>query len=337
VSPRVKPRPLRDSLPLRDVDEILMRYLRGPASVGGDPRQLLDVVEQRTLSKATSAAGGYTVPTPMYEQIMAIVHGRGSIGRLALEIVTESGVALQLPTSTTHGTSSWTAENAGYTASDEVFGQVTVNAFKAATSVIVSEELANDALDNFEPWLARELGQRISQLEGAAFATGDGSGKPLGVVANVGAVVTMPVGSTVTFAYDSLVDALHSIAVGYREADQSPAWIASDGALKALRKVKDTAGQPVLFESARVGEPPILLGFPLYVDENLAAPAANAKSLVFAGWKSLYAIRRVNGIGIQRQDEIYSGNGQVGFRGFHRVDGRVVIAAAGVAVAHSAT
>ncbi len=332
MSPRVKPRPLYP-----DHDEILMRYLRGPAGVGGDPKELLDVAEQRALSKATNPAGGFTVPTPMYEQIMSVVHARGSIGQLALEIVTESGAALQLPTSTTHGTSSWIAENAGYTTSDEVFGQVTVNAFKAATSVVVSEELANDAVDNFEPWLARELGERISQLEGAAYAVGDGTGKPLGVVANVGATVTMATGNTVTFAFDSLVDAVHSVAVGYREPDQNPAWVASDGALKALRKVKDTSGLPVLFENTPAGQPPLLLGYPLYVDENLAAPAANAKSLLFGGWKSLYAIRRVNGIGIQRQDELYSLNGQIGFLGFHRVDGRVVIAAAGVAVAHSAT
>jgi HK97 family phage major capsid protein len=39
----------------------------------------------------------------------------------------------------------------------------------------------------------------------------------------------------------------------------------------------------------------------------------------------------------RRQDELYSNNGQVGFRAFHRVDGRVVVAAGGVAVKHSAT
>jgi len=79
------------------------------------------------------------------------------------------------------------------------------------------------------------------------------------------------------------------------------------------------------------------LGLPVYTDPDMAAPAANAKSLLVGDISRAYMIRRVDGFYMQRQDELHSDNGQVGFRGYHRVDGRVVLAAAAVALAHSAT
>ena len=83
---------------------------------------------------------------------------------------------------TAHGMGSWTSENAAVTASDDTFAQVNLGAFKAMTKTIVSEELLDDALDDFDAYLAGELGQRLALLEEAAFGQGDGVGKPVGLV-----------------------------------------------------------------------------------------------------------------------------------------------------------
>ena len=58
---------------------------------------------------------------------------------------------------------------------------MSLGAFKGSTKTIVSEELAEDAVDDFDQYLAAEVGQRLAALEEAAFATGDGTGKPLGI------------------------------------------------------------------------------------------------------------------------------------------------------------
>ena len=60
-------------------------------------------------------------------------------------------------------------------------------------------------------------------------------------------------------------------------------------------------------------------------------------SLVLADFKTAYGIRRVNDVSIQRQDELHSDLGQIGFRGWSRVDGRVLIADAARILQHSAT
>lgn len=75
----------------------------------------------------------------------------------------------------------------------------------------------------------------------------------------------------------------------------------------------------------------------MYISGYLPTPAASSKSLVFADFMTAYGIRRVNDISIQRQDELHSDSGQIGFRGWSRVDGRVLIADAARILAHSAT
>ena len=83
-------------------------------------------------------------------------------------------------------------------------------------------------------------------------------------------------------------------------------------------------------------ESPSLFGRPVELDANLPAPA-NAKSLVFGDIATAYAIRRMGGISVQRLDELHSDTGQLGYRARERVDGRVVLADAARALAHSAT
>ena len=203
---------------------------------------------------------------------MSVAYARASIGQLARTITTPSGVAQSVGLSSAHGVATWTPESASVTASDETFSQVTLNAFKATTAVIVSEELIADAAGDLARFLAEELGARIAQLEGAAYATGDGTGKPQGVVANVGTTITMATGNATTFAYTSLVDAVHTVAAGYRTPDQNPAWIVSDAGLKALRKIVEATTSAPLLTDVRADQPR-LLGYPVYVDDNLAAPA----------------------------------------------------------------
>jgi HK97 family phage major capsid protein len=133
--------------------------------------------------------------------VTTVRRSRAVIGNLAREIVTDEGSALLMSAATTHGVATWTAENASYTASDETFSQVTLNAFKGSAKVIASEELAQDAAGDFDRFLANEVGQRVAVLEETAFAGGDGTGKPLGVIHSSSPYsgVAAATGSTTTF------------------------------------------------------------------------------------------------------------------------------------------
>ena len=88
------------------------------------------------------------------------------------------------------GTASWIDEEGAYTESDDSFGQVSIGAYKLGTMIKVSEELLNDSVFDLESYIAREFARRIGTKEEEAFFTGDGTGKPLGILAASGGAET---------------------------------------------------------------------------------------------------------------------------------------------------
>jgi HK97 family phage major capsid protein len=296
----------------------------------------LDIEEQRVLSKATAGAGANLVPTDFYNQIIDIVRFMGPINQLAETMVTDSGETIQIPSVTAHGVATWTAENAAYTASDETFGQASLGAFKAGRTVIVSEELLADAAFGLDAYLAQELGESIGILEETAFAVGDGSGKPLGIAnASSGvAVHQSATGNSTAVNYAALVNAIWALPAQYR---RNASFIVSDSAAKNFYTMVDGQSRPLWSVNVAVTGPDTFLGYPIYSSPDLAAMAASAKWGIFGDIRRGYRIRRVNGFSLQRQTELYSNNGQVGFRGFERVDGRVVNADAMRVLQNSAT
>jgi len=296
----------------------------------------LDVEEHRVLSKATAGAGANLVPTSFYNQIINILRFTGPINQLATTLNTNSGEAIQIPAVSAHGVATWTAENAAYTASDETFGQVTLNAFKAGRTVIVSEELLTDSAFALDGYLAQELGDSIGLLEESAYAVGDGSGKPMGI-ANAGSgvsIVQAAVGNSTSFTYAALVGFIFALPYQYR---QNASWIFSDTGVRNFYTMVDGQQRPLWAVNTAQGQGDTFMGYPIYSSPDLAAVAASAKSGIFGDIRRGYTIRRVNGFSLQRQTELYSNNGQVGFRGFERVDGRVVLADAMRVLQNSAT
>lgn len=300
----------------------------------------LDVEEHRALTKGTASAGGYLVPTGFYDQIIRSLRWMGTVANLATEIVTDSGETIQVPANTAHGTAAWLAESGSYTPSDETFAQLNLGAYKATTKVIVSEELLEDSAFDLEGFLAREIGERIGVLENTAYIKGDGTGKPQGLIqaagtaSNLGSDVTAATGNSTSFNYTALVTSIFSLPQQYRA---NASFIVSDAAARNLYLMLDGQNRPLWSVNVATTGPDTFLGYPIYTDPDMPAPGVGTISMVFGDWKRVYMIRRVNGFGVQRQNELHSDNGQIGFRAYERVDGRVVLAAAGVGLKHSAT
>ena len=291
----------------------------------------LDLPEQRALARASGAAGNFLVPTDLEEQIIGAARAESAISRLARPITTDSGSTLSLPTAPTHGSAAWVAEGAATSPSDEVFGEVPLGAPKISTKVIASEELAQDARVPFDEYLAEELGRRLGVIEGAAFATGSGSGQAQGLAPSV-AVVAAATGSATAYKLADLTSIYRAVPAQYRHR---ATWLIHPDDLAGLASLTDSAGGLVLpsLQSAA----PSLFTRPVEVDAYLPAPAAGARSLVFGDIRTAYAVRRVAGISVQRLEELHSDNGQLGYRARERVDGKVVLADAARALAHSAT
>jgi HK97 family phage major capsid protein len=308
-------------------------YATFPGIWEGDPAEIQGAAEWRVLSKA-AGGGGFLVPTDLADMVVSAARSKSPIAQLAQEWVTVRGDTFGVPTAASHGSAAWVAESGAISPSDETITQISLGAFKANSKIIVSEELVRDEEVDLARFLATELGGRIGVLEAAAYATGDGSGKPTGAAsaASTYTVSTAPTGNVTAYSKAAILQFYNALAAEYR-AEAS--WIMHPTDFASLVVLEHASGG-LTFPSLQ-NDPPTLFGRPVYIDAQLPTPAASAKSLLFGNMRLAYGVRRVREVSMARQDEIHADTGGVGFRLFTRVDGKPLLAAAAIIGAHSAT
>ncbi len=76
--------------------------------------------------------------------------------------------------------------------------------------------------------------------------------------------------------------------------------------------------------SLQAGEPDKLLGYDLYTSPYVPTAKAGALTVAFGDFKNYWIADR-SGRTVQRLNELYSTNGQVGFVATERVDGKVIL------------
>ena len=285
------------------------------------------------LQEGTDSEGGYLVPDEYERTLVEALEEENMFRQLAKVIRTSSGDR-KIPVVATKGTASWIDEEGAYTESDDSFGQVSIGAYKVGTMIKVSEELLNDSVFDLESYIAKEFARRIGAKEEEAFFTGDGSGKPLGILAATGGAETgVTAASSTAVTADELMDLFYSLKSPYRK---KAVWVLNDSTIKAVRKLKDSTGQYLWQPSLVAGTPDTLLGRPVKTSAYMPVIAAGAKTIAFGDF-SYYWIADRQGRSFKRLNELYAANGQVGFLGSQRVDGKLVLSEAVKVLAQKAS
>ena len=186
----------------------------------------------------------------------------------------------------------------------------------------VSEELLNDSVFDLEGYISREFARRIGAREEEAFFTGDGTGKPTGILAAAGgADVGVTAAGAAAITADELIDLFYSLKSPYRK---NAVWLLNDSTVKAVRKLKDNQGQYLWQPSLTAGTPDMILGRPVRTSTYMPAVAAGEKSVAFGDF-GYYWIADRQGRSFKRLNELYAATGQVGFLASQRVDGKLIL------------
>ena len=268
------------------------------------------------LQVGTDSEGGYIVPEEFETQLTEYLQDINEIRGLVNVISTASD--RNIPVESTLGVATWTAEEAAYTESDAAFGQVVLASHKLGTIIKVSEELLSDAFFDVSSYLARNFAKRFGIAEEAAFVAGDNSGKPNGIVQGSGLGKTAAGVAAITS--DELVDLYHAVPRQYRNR---ATWLMADATVKLIRKLKDGDSQYMWQPGLQAGQPDQILGRPLVTSVAMPAATTGLKSVVFGDLMG-YTVADRQGTVVQRLNELYAANGQVGFRGYRRMDGETV-------------
>ncbi|MGZ4518881.1 MAG: phage major capsid protein [Mycobacteriaceae bacterium] len=294
--------------------------------------------ETRALGIGTGAAGGYAVPQGFRDVLIETLKYYNSVRQVATVITTDSGATLPWPTNNdTANVGAILAENSQITQQDVTLGQEQLSAYMYTSKlVLVSLQLLQDSAINVESFLARKRGQRIGRIQNQHFTTGSGTGQPLGLVTGGTLVSQAATGSTTAIKYADLVNTMFKVDPAYRNGGNVK-WMWSDTALSTIRQLVDGQGRPLWEPSVQAGTPDILLGKPVIINNDLAVPAANAKTGAFGDFEAGYVIRDVSGVQTVRLDERYADFLQVGWFAYCRTDATVQDTAAYTVFQQSAT
>lgn len=281
----------------------------------------LDPVIRNALQIGTDTEGGYLVPDEFERTLIEALDEENIFRKLANVISTSSGDR-KIPVVASKGTASWIDEEGAIPESDDSFGQVSIGAYKLGTMIKISEELLNDSVFNLENYIAKEFARRIGNKEEDAFFTGDGSGKPTGLLAaNGGAQLGVTTASATAITIDEVLDLFYSLKAPYRN---KAVFVMNDATVKAIRKLKDGQGQYIWQPSLQAGTPDTILNRPVYTSAYVPNIAASAKSIIFGDF-GYYWVADRQGRVFKRLNELYAATGQVGFVATQRVDGKLIL------------
>lgn len=267
-----------------------------------------------------TSSTGAPVPTSFYDQIVEHMVVVGPMLETSTMIRTAGGEALQVPRTSAYSTATLTAQGSAFSESDPTFQAfVTLNAYKYGFLVQVSREMLDDSGVDILGFLAREAGIGIGVAVNTALTTGTDSTMPNGIVTAASSGITGSTGVSGAFTADNLIDLSYSVNSAYRRMPGT-GWMFNNTGLAAVRKLKDTTNNYLFQPSLQAGQPDTLLGFPVYENPDVVAPATSAKSVLFGHLPSYY-VRMAGGIRFDRSDDFAFANDLVTFRASVRIDG----------------
>lgn len=296
---------------------------------------------RNAMSTTTGSEGGYTVATEYSRSLIEAMKFIGGVRPVAYSFSTATGATMNFPTTdATAEEGEIVGQNASVTTGETTFGNATLDVYKySSKKIALPFELLQDSMFNLETYIQTLLALRIGRITNRHFTVGTGSSQPRGIVTASTVGKTGTTGQTTTVTYDDLVDLEHSVDPAYRALAK---WMFHDDVLKVIRKLKDSQNRPIFVPGYETGNPggapDRILGREYSLNQHMATPAANAKSILFGDFTK-YFIRNVMDLTLFRMtDSAFTLNGQVGFVAFTRQGGNLVDAGAAVKhYAHSAT
>lgn len=279
----------------------------------------------RALSKGTTTAGGHTVPQSFSSELEKVLAYFFLVGEAVSQFNTDNGQDYPWPTVTDTANASGIVAEAGAvgTTTDPTFGQIVYKSWDYFSPIVkVSYQLLRDSAQNIPSVLAELFAERMGRaLDAAIVSSNAGTAAPEGLLNGVSAGVNLASGNAITFA--KLLALETSVDLAYR-SQPGCGHLMHDATWQAIRALADSTGRPLVNMDIQNGVERRLLGYPVFISNNMTSIASagdNTVHILFGALKK-YKVRRIGGSTLTRLNELYAGNGQVGFVLHEAYDGR---------------
>ena len=272
------------------------------------------------LSIGQDTEGGFTVPDEFERKLVQALEDNNIFRGLATVIRTSSGTR-KIPIAQDNGEASWIDEGEEIPESDTTFSQTMLSAYKLGTMIKISNELLNDSAFDLASYIAQRFGVRMGNAEERAFITGDGVGKPLGLLDDAGAQVGVTAAAVDKVTFDEIFKLYYSLKAPYRKKAE---FLCNEAMVLQLMTLKDNNGNYIWKPGLEIGKPDTLLNRPLKTSSYMPGLSAGSKAMTFGDYSYYWIADRQNRT-FRRLNELYARTDQVGFMTTQRVDGKLIL------------
>ena len=271
-------------------------------------RKISDVLQE-----GVDADGGYLVPVEYDNRLIEVLKEENIMRGLATRITTSGEHKINIAATTPAAL--WVEEGGALTFGDATFDQKFVDSHKLHVAIKVTEELLYDSAFDLEKYIITQFGKALANAEEDAFLNGDGKGKPYGIFdAATGGESAGTLSADIKA--DDIFDLIYKLKRPYRKG---ASFIMNDKTIAQIRKLKDNNGQFLWQPSLVAGEPDQIAGY------TVRTSAYAPENAIAFGDYSYYNIADRGARSFKTLNELFAGNGMVGFVAKERVDGLLLL------------
>ena len=265
------------------------------------------------LQEGVDADGGYLVPEEYDHRLIDVLTEENIMRGIATKITTSGEHKINI--AATKPAAAWIEEGEALSFGDATFEQKILDAHKLHVAIKITEELLYDNAFGLENYIITEFGKALANAEEDAFLNGDGVGKPTGIFDKTKGGESI---GTLTAALksDDVLDLIYKLKRPYRK---NASFIMNDATLAQIRKLKDNNGQYLWQPSYQANEPDKILGY------NIRTSAFAPTDAISFGDYKYYNIGDRGSRSFKQLNELFAGNGMIGYVAKERVDGLLIL------------
>jgi len=287
--------------------------------------------EQKILQIGQPTYAGVLAPPEYVNEILHYAYVQHPIRQVARVRQTDKE-RVYLPVNDAYGVATWEAELATKTETTGLtYAQTTVIPQETKVLYKATQKMLEDSMFNLEAEIAYAAGRAFGNLESTAFFSGNGTTTgPEGI--NTNAAVEADHINTVTdntLAFDDFIITQYTLEEPYIP---TASWLLNRTTLGVCVGLKSaTTNTYLLVPNLQAGQPSTILGSPVYTWSAVTACAASTGLtddqiiLLYGDFRQGYTIVDRVGMTVQRLNELYAADGEIGFYVRARVGGAVVI------------
>ena len=310
----------------------------GQSRLSADERRLLETrgVESRGTSTqigSTDSLGGYTIPQSFSNQLEVTMKYYGNILNVITILDDTIGGTLKWPSlDDTASTGAVIGQGTATTVGDLTLGNILFGDYTIDSKIVkMSNELMNDnRVGLVQQILGNVLPRRLGTAVNTYLTSGTGLSQPIGLTRTGLSSAFTSAGAT-ALTQAELLKLQYSVDRAYREMPGA-GYMVHDTILGYIRTLElgNTNTVPIFSPGIAVGEPDRLFGRPVYINNDLDAANAStllpvtAKKHVWFGDFTSFVMRRIGGINLSRNEQLYWAERSVGFMGWLRFDSNLI-------------